>query len=218
MCEAHEKLIKPSFAPISEIKASLHIEGDNCQLVLCQEHYQELYRKFLGPSPCASCDIKPKKGTYFVRHSPNADLVNKILGTPNTEGTQPIIKADNKICSACYKSHLAIIKSHEQDNKLDDLIKLWENVLCTESSVLTKSVLETILHIANYFQRNRAELLPHVCRFFLKTYFGSDDIPESPEQILENKEGTIKFTSRWLLHQLNPNMCISEPSNVSDRL
>ena len=115
LCEAHEKLIKPLFAPISEIKDSLHIEGDNCQLVLCQEHYQELYRKFLGPSPCASCDIKPKKGTYFVRHSPNADLVNKILGTPNTEGTQPIIKADNKICSVSYKSHLAIIKSHEQD-------------------------------------------------------------------------------------------------------
>ena len=40
-------------------------------------------------------------------------------------------------------------------------------------------------------------------QIFLKTYFGSDDIPETQEQILENKEGTIKFTSRWLLHQLN---------------
>ena len=38
-----------------------------------------------------------------------------------------------------------------------------------------------------------------MCRVFL---FTSDDVPESEEHILNNREGTVKFTSRWMLHQL----------------
>ena len=38
-----------------------------------------------------------------------------------------------------------------------------------------------------------------MCRVFL---FTSDDVPESEEHILKNREGTVKFTSRWMLHQL----------------
>ena len=113
LCNFKEKLITPLFAPASEIRAALQIEQDH-NLVLCTEHYQELYRQLIGARPCASCNIKPKKGTtHFTRLSPNADLINKILGEGSEQPT-----SNDCICTTCYKSHVAIVKSHENENQL----------------------------------------------------------------------------------------------------
>ena len=37
---------------------------------------------------------------------------------------------------------------------------------------------------------------------FLEKYLTSNDIQDNEEYILENKEGTVKLTLRWMLHQL----------------
>ena len=48
----------------------------------------------------------------------------------------------------------------------------------------------------------RAVLLPRVCRVFLWEYEPSS-AADSEEHTLESGEGTVKFTSRWLLKQLS---------------
>lgn len=52
-------------------------------------------------------------------------------------------------------------------------------------------------YVANEFENQRAVLLPHVSKIFLRAYHELTDC-EGQEQLLE---GTVKFTSRWLLKQ-----------------
>ena len=59
-------------------------------------------------------------------------------------------------------------------------------------------------YVALEFLNQRAVLLPHVSRVFLCTY-GHSGL-DNDEQILEGREGTIKFSSRWLL-QLIMHLC-----------
>ena len=70
---------------------------------------------------------------------------------------------------------------------------------------LTRSVLHTASYVARELLNQRAVLLPHVSRVFLCAYdhCGLD----SDEQILEGRENTIKFSSRWLLKQLIMHLC-----------
>ncbi len=109
-CNIQEKLVSPLFAPVCEIMAALDIEHCDSIFKLCPEHYQELYRQFVSDCPCASCNINPKKGTHFTRHSPNSELVNNILRIAELDGTKPLSPSDY-ICAYCYKSHLPIVKS-----------------------------------------------------------------------------------------------------------
>ena len=102
--------------------ASLKIKQQVKNFKLCLEHYQELYRQLVGARPCASCNIKPQKGTHFTRYSPNSDLINCILGVAELDGTEPLTSTDY-ICNTCYKLHVAILKSHENENELADLIQ-----------------------------------------------------------------------------------------------
>ena len=145
--------------------------------------------------------IKPQNGTHFTRYSPNSNLINSILVVAELDGTEPLASTDY-ICNTCYKLHVAILKSHENENELADLIQIWEITLSNETSEHTAAVLHSVLFVANLFLNNRAVLLPQVCRVFLQKYFTSDDTLENTEHISENNEGTIKFTSRWMLNQL----------------
>ena len=145
-CNTQEKLVTPLFAPVSEIMAALKIKQQVKNFKLCPEHYQELYRQLVGARPCASCNIKPPKGTHFTRYSPNSDLINSILGVAEFDGTEPLASTDY-ICNTCYKLHVAILKSHENENELADLIQIWEITLSNETSELTAAVLHSVLFV-----------------------------------------------------------------------
>ena len=63
-------------------------------------------------------------------------------------------------------------------------------------SKLTRAILATVLFVAKNFQQGRALLLPHCVRVFL------DNCPpakDNDDPHLQLGDGTIKFSSRWLL-------------------
>ena len=82
---------------------------------------------------------------------------------------------------------------------LDSLVEIWEST-CLDDE-LARATLRTALHVARALQDERAMLLPEASRFFLQTYLpGNSD--EAEPITLQCEEGTIKFTSKWLLKQL----------------
>ena len=211
-CSSNSKLITPSFASSEDLEAVLQVQSsEEHPLILCPKHYHELYHHFHTSLPCASCGVQPKAGTCFTRHSPNANLVNELLRQCTELEDTDMISDEDYVCSSCYKSHLALVKSHvEQGNSsdmhLNDLIAIWEFKLSDSTTdKLTRTVLHTAIFVARELLNQRAVLLPHVSRVFLHTYGQSTS--DSNEQILEGREGTIKFSSRWLLKQLIMHLC-----------
>ena len=194
-CSDDSRLIVPSFISSEELRAFPGVStGEH---LLCNKHYQEVYRHF-NHSKCAGCGIQPKTGSSFTRHRPNPSLVNSVLNTTLNEDT---ITSNDTICLNCYKNHLVLIKSVEEENKhdLQNLITIWERVICDDTlENIEKATLSTVMYVANELISNRAMLLPHVAQVFLHEYLHS--VPGNEEY--KGKEGTIKFSSKWLLKQL----------------
>lgn len=85
------------------------------------------------------------------------------------------------------------------------MVTIWESELVNDSTdKLTKAILHSVLYVALELEHQRAVLLPWVCREFLCHYLGtsSEVDSESQEHVLESSEGTVKFSSRWVLKQL----------------
>lgn len=63
-----ERMITPSQETSPIFAKALNIEGN---VLLCETHYQTIYRQSHKPNPCAGCGAKPKsrEGAY-TRHSP----------------------------------------------------------------------------------------------------------------------------------------------------
>ena len=197
-CLSDSKLITPSTS-LSELQDTLHVSSNHQQNFLCKKHYSQLYNQLNIPRSCASCGARAKTGTCFTRHSPNPFLVNQVLHPHAESNDSELLSDDDNICLSCYKNHLAIVKSLEEreKNNLQHLITIWEGTTLTNR--LSKAILDTVLYVARELLNQRAMMLPDVSNFFLKEYLRST--PDS-ECILEGKEGTIKFTSKWLLIQL----------------
>ena len=189
------RLIEPSFESPESIKLALNINPDH--LVLCPKYYTEVHKKFTSPQCCASCGMKPKKGTQFTRHCPDPEAINLIL-LENMGSSQKLTDND-KICLDCYKSHIATLNSLGEvltpNELLESDISTWEHELSqTNTSQLTRATLTTVVYVAKELLPQHALLLPHVSAVFREAYQFSESS--------EVGEGTIKFTSQWLLNQL----------------
>lgn len=126
----------PHFDSPENIKLALGIMEDNLlELVLCPRHYTEVHKQLMYPQPCASCGLKPKKGTRFVRYCPDTTAINQIL-FENTGSTQRLQNSD-QICSSCYKSHVVVLKSLGDvmvpNELLEDDTARWEHQLSQTS-------------------------------------------------------------------------------------
>ena len=133
---AEARLIVPHFDSPENIKLALGIMEDNLlELVLCPRHYTEVHKQLMYPQPCASCGLKPKKGTRFVRYCPDTTAINQIL-FENTGSTQRLQNSD-QICSSCYKSHVVVLKSLGDvmvpNELLEDDTARWEHQLSQTS-------------------------------------------------------------------------------------
>lgn len=194
-----DRLISPSFATLSELEVFLNINSSEEQpLLLCNEHYQYVYRAFNTPNACACCGIQPKSGKSFHRHCPDVDLVNSVLC-----GEERITEND-VICLSCYKSFLDVckVRSDPQNGskaQLQNLIVIWEHT-CSDPGTdrLTKCILHIVTYLARVLLENQAVLLPHLSRMFLSLYTSSS----SEECIIDTEEGSVKFSSKWLLKQV----------------
>ena len=200
------KLITPSFEAIDNLEAALHVKSSpEHPLVLCSKHYHEVYRQFKA-RPCAGCGVKPKVGTYFTRHSPDASTVSRVLH--ENMGFDGIVLSTDYICSTCYKVHIAIIQSIESetsspDEMLKDHIAIWEYKFSTkDTDKLTMAILQSVLFVASEILHNRAVLLPHVASVFLEAYGCTSAIISQQPVRLEVGKGSIDFSTRWLLNQL----------------
>ena len=91
------------------------------------------------------------------------------------------------------------------DNVLHDNIKIWEYKLSQEDTdKLTKAVLQAVLYVAKELANQQAVLLPVFSQVFLDTYEPNQP-DESSSQVhvhLDVGEGTIKYSTQWLLNQL----------------
>ena len=68
---------------------------------------------------------------------------------------------------------------------------------------LTKSVLKTVLHVAEHLLLDKALLLPQVCHVFLHEHgFDHSGSIKSLGLPLEVGEEIVRFSSRWLLNNL----------------
>ena len=197
-----ERLIVPSFDSLDNIKRALNIEDSSEHLVLCPRHYTQLHRELSCAQCCASCGMKPKRGTYFTRHCRDIQTINLLL-FENTGCDQRLTETD-QICLTCYKSHLAVLKSRSEvitsNELLETQISTWEHELWDDTNMtqLTKAILTTVVYVAKQLLPQHALLLPQASMVFLQEYQSatSDDVH------LEVGEGMIKFTSHWLLNQL----------------
>ena len=177
--------------------------------MLCRQHYMKLYRHH--PSAvCASCGATPKQGSSFTRHCPEPSVVSQHL--TETTGSNITIDTSDCICYTCYKSHLSIVKAlaTAEQQPSDDTLKrdmdMW-SVKLTEvtTDAVARAVLKSVLLVSEHLLQQKAVLLPNVCQVFLEEYGVSLGCGTSTTGIdvdLEVGDSTVKFSSRWLLHQL----------------
>ena len=197
---AHDaRLIEPSFQSPAVIKLALNISSSQDHLILCPKHYVEAHRKLASPQCCASCGMKPKRGTQFIRHCPDPETINLVL-LENTGSSHKLAEND-KICLDIYKSHVAMLKSLGEvltpNELLEKDISTWEHELIQASkmSLLTRAILSTVVYVAKELLPQHALLLPHVSAVFREVYQLSETSP-SEDILLEVREGTIKFTAQ----------------------
>ena len=125
--KSHEKLIKPAFATITDLKRLLGVQSSvQNLLLLCPTCYTKLYRQFNPVANCKSCGGTPKPGQKLCRHSPNATIVSQYL--KDTTGTDVVISPGDSICTNCYNTHYTIIKSKQTGSieMLAKAIEVWE--------------------------------------------------------------------------------------------
>ena len=85
---------------------------------------------------------------------------------------------------------------------LEGDIAKWEHQLSqTGISQLTKAILTTVLYVAKEILPQNAVLLPEASDVFIEAFL-LPGASSSADLHLDLEEGTIKFTSQWLLSQL----------------
>ena len=87
---------------------------------------------------------------------------------------------------------------------LRQAVEKWIHKYNNESTdKLTKAILKTVIYVANQFLVEKAVLLPWACQVFLQSYeIQHTGSIKSARVTLETGEGSVTFSSRWLLHQL----------------
>lgn len=169
---------------------------------LCKHHYHVIYDQ-LQPKQthCQTCNANLKNTT--VRTCPNPPKITCYLQEEtNFEGE---ISEGEKVCLACYKFHLEILKEIAMISTDDDL----EAVIASAQSsllpitalnnmhdVLGAAMCDTIVYVGKHLLRQEALLLPSVYKFFSST---TKDIT-----ITANLEFDINTlpTARWVLSNL----------------
>lgn len=88
------------------------------------------------------------------------------------------------------------------DNKLMQLVESWKVTLADEvTDVVTRATLHTVLYVADEIMHERAVLLPRASQVFIAVYTENSEQSQT-EYVLEIGEGTVNYTTRWLLNQI----------------
>ena len=209
-CQEIKKFISPKFDSLENYELAIGVKSSpEKPFLICSKHYAVLYRQLNTPQPCASCGVLPKQGTCFTRHSPDVIAINNLLSELNCDDNAVHLKESDCVCNACYRAHVAMLKTTEKDmcksdndTQLMHLIDTWKMALADENTTaVMKATLHAVLYVADEIMHERAVLLPSVSKVFLAAYT-TDSETDSNVHVLEVGEGTVKYTTRWLLNQI----------------
>ena len=200
-CNEQHNLKKTKFKKESIIKHYINDSTDE-QLMLCNAHYQEVYKHFkVSSTPCAGCGNCPRRGTAYTRHCPNPLVINDHM--QNQLGIECHITPSDRICYVCYKLHNQMLHNIQagnipSDTALSDLISSLNYI---KGDGLENAIAKTAMYVGQHLLSQKALLLPQVSIIFLQEY----GIPVSDASSLEIETGeyTVKYSSRWLLSQMN---------------
>ena len=89
----------------------------------------------------------------------------------------------------------------DNETQLLHLMDTWKMALVDENTtIVTQATLHAVQYVADQIMHQRAVLLPSVSKVFLAAYT-RDSETESNVHVLEVGDGTVKYTTRWLLNQ-----------------
>ena len=139
---------------------------------LCKSHYHTIY-KTLQPtqSHCPTCGSSLKGSS--TRTCPNPEKIQEYL-SKNT-GFEGVISNECKVCFACYKSHLQILKcvnTISTDSGLSALINALKLTLTPTNdsssidSAVDHSLTLTAIYVGETILKHEAILLPQVHEVF----------------------------------------------------
>ena len=171
---------------------------------LCKGHYHTIY-KSLQPtqSHCPTCGSS-LKGTS-VRTCPDPGRVQEYL-SKNT-GYEGVIGKECKVCFACYRSHLQIlkdVKAISTDSDLSALINALKLTLTPAKGInsidnaVEHSLTLTAIYVGDIILRNEAILLPQVHETF--STFAIDTLSTSNLEWVGEPKGLV--TARCILSNL----------------
>ena len=146
------------------LEAALNLTCNEEEMfVLCLCCYNELYRQFNSPTPCASCGGIPKQGSILSRHSPDAIAVSNHL--QRSTGSNINIQPTDYLCNTCYKMHLTIVTSLEKERveaekTLESYITRLRVQLEHDITLSQKTVVMSALFVAGHLVQDKAVLLP----------------------------------------------------------
>ena len=196
------KLITPSDETLQSFRKML--DTTEHSVLLCEKHYQLVYRKMHERTPCAGCGAKPKvRQDAYTRHSPDPFTISQYL-SGQTEFPMSLQPTDI-ICRSCYDLHMIILRSLENQvgtpmANLQSDIELWKTTLAGGNiDEVTRALLKTVLVVAKLLQHEKALLLPQAAAVFREHYSPDND---DDDVYLEVRDGTVKFSARWLMNQL----------------
>lgn len=152
--------------PYTVAKLHLHLPDEVNPLVLCNAHYQQLYRDVKSPPPCTACSSKPRAGERYIRKCPDPDMITEHLR--NTTGFDGTLSTDSRVCKACYEFHLLIVKKKRENPKLDTIATMLLQKInafrstdqVTTDEYLDLAVSKTGLRLISILEKDEAVLLP----------------------------------------------------------
>ena len=147
-----------------------------------------------------SCGISLRH--TITRPCPNAAIIQERL--TKTTGFNGTLLSEDRVCFACYKSHLVILQEEKKISRDSDLQSLIEEVrqkTCQPTTLQEVSNLAmnaTIAHVGKELLQQRAILLPDVHDFFSE--YQNTILKAS--NIEHEEEATNTVTSQWVLSNL----------------
>ena len=175
-----------------------------CELVpyptpLCHQHYHYVYDTLQSKATrCCTCNATLRNARKRV--CPDSETIQKYL-MQNT-GFEGTIPKEGRVCPACYKSHLVILK--KQPPSCDTDLQLLINdikasrqsleTLRNEDDVIKQALQDIAVYVAEKLLRQECLLLPSVMQVFSSLV--SKTALESHLCVQE------KVTARWLLSNL----------------
>ena len=197
--------------PCEDILQCLTLKGENIPSELeipasfCKHHYHMVYNTYQPTQlNCQTCCAVSRKQN--ARPCPDPETIRTYL--EETTGYEGTLNDGDKVCFACYKSHLHILKhsqSKSTDADLDEVIKVTKRNMIHVSDVksaddaINRAVHMDVVHVTEALVRQEGLLLRVVYNYFLEEMNTCAILDTSSE----NKQ---VLTARWVLSNLTSSL------------